>query len=393
MNATSRWVGPALVCLLGAGFLASCGSETRTVGASSSTVPLTSADVQQPGPLAVGVTTVTFVDASRPTMPNGTYAGAPTRTLVTEIWYPTDTAPAPGDDETRDAPLRHGATLPLIVYSHGFISSRTGGAYLARHLASLGYIVAAPDFPLTKMGAPGGANLLDVAQQPGDVRFVIDQLLAGAEFGGAIDRQRIGLTGLSLGGMTTFLATFHPTLRDPRVKASAPMAGVACLFDHAFYDDRHIPLLIVHGDIDAIVPYPENSVVAYQDANAPKYLLTLIGGSHTGFGDGLEFFDTLDNVDDIGCNALRSSRVGDEGLGSLFDTLGGSAAGIVTGQCPAICTGPRPHAMRPSRQHDLTILSVTPFFEATLRGDARAQRFLDTTLAAENPDLQLQRQP
>jgi hypothetical protein len=32
--------------------------------------------------------TVTLVDSSRPTPPNGSYAGAPDRTLVTDIWYP-----------------------------------------------------------------------------------------------------------------------------------------------------------------------------------------------------------------------------------------------------------------------------------------------------------------
>src|SRR4030095_12425651 len=40
------------------------------------------------GPYGAGVRTVTLVDSSRPTSANGTYPGAPDRTLVTDIWYP-----------------------------------------------------------------------------------------------------------------------------------------------------------------------------------------------------------------------------------------------------------------------------------------------------------------
>ena len=45
--------------------------------------------------------------------------------------------------------------------------------------------------------------------------------------------------------------------------------------------------------------------------------------------------------------------------------------------------------MTPSRQHALTILSIFPFFEATLRGDSSARHFLETTLVAENPELRI----
>ena len=46
--------------------------------------------------------------------------------------------------------------------------------------------------------------------------------------------------------------------------------------------------------------------------------------------------------------------------------------------------------MRPSRQHTLTVLSIFPFFESTLHGDARARAFLEHTLAAENADATTQ---
>jgi len=366
-------------------------SATPTASPSATPRLPTSAEILAPGPHGVGVTTIKYVDTSRPTMPNGTYAGTASRTLVTEIWYPLAAPAAPSETEQRDAPIDTAATpYPLIMYSHGYIENRTGGAYLARHLASYGYIVAAPDFPLSNGGAPGGPTINDVPEQPGDISFVIDQLLApDTRFAGAIDAQRIGFTGLSLGGWTTFLAAYHPTLRDPRVRAAAPIAGPSCYFSHAYFADTDTPLLIVQGDLDALVPYTANSLVAYGNANPPKTLVTVHNGSHTGFS-GLGALIPGDNPDDVGCTALLSAlQKSPPDQEALLARLGGSAAGIDASPCVDPCTAPMPlpPSVPGTRQLQLAELSVFPFFEATLRGDAAMQRFLDQGLAAENPEI------
>jgi predicted dienelactone hydrolase len=407
-----RWCNCAALALaLGVAVcLAGCGESddaavvraTPTVAPTSTPIPLTSAQVLQPGPAAVGVTTITFDDTSRPTMANGSAPGLPSRTLITEIWYPAEPGATPAATETRDAPLaQNGRPYPLVIYSHGFASNRLAVGYLARQLASDGYVVASPDFPLTHAGTPGGPNFLDVVHQPGDVSFIIDQLLAmsadpHSAFSGAIDAQRIGLTGLSLGGMTTYLTTFDVLFRDPRVRAAAPQAGPACSFGSKFYTSAQVPLLIVHGDIDAIVPYQQNSVFAFGEAHPPKYLVTISAGSHTGFVDDGGLFESANNPDDIGCLALRpaGARAADSGE-TFFDMLGGSDAGIIMGDCPPGCAGPRhgPRAIRPSRQHQLTILSVVPFFEGYLRGNQQALDYLAHTLAGENADVAVQAEP
>jgi predicted dienelactone hydrolase len=87
-----------------------------------------SAERFEPGPFAVGSRDYTFVDPSRP----GQAARTP-RTLVTKVWFPVD-APGP---------------RPLVLYSHGFLGNRFGGRYLAKYLASRGYVVAAPGSPLS----------------------------------------------------------------------------------------------------------------------------------------------------------------------------------------------------------------------------------------------------
>ncbi|HLY83662.1 MAG TPA: hypothetical protein VKQ71_11785, partial [Acidimicrobiales bacterium] len=95
---------------------------------------------------AVGVTTLTFVDTSRPTPPAGNAPGAGSRTLTTIVRYPADgLAAAP---ETQAATPSHaGGPFPLIVFAHGYDSSPAVYAALLHAWASAGYVVAAPEFP------------------------------------------------------------------------------------------------------------------------------------------------------------------------------------------------------------------------------------------------------
>ena len=377
--------------------LAACGDddEWHAQVSVTPTPALRSAQLLQPGPFGIGVTTMTFEDTSRPTMENGTFAGSPTRVLVTEIWYPTAPGVETPAEEQRDAALaRNAAPYPLVVYAHGLGGTHTSGVYLTRHLASHGYIVAAPDFPLTRAGAPGGFNAVDVVEQPADVRFLNSQLLAvsadsASRFFGGIDAQRIGVTGLSLGGLTAYMVAFHPTLRDARVRAAAPQAGNACFLTHAFFGDTSVPLLIVHGDLDAVLPYAAHSLFAYGLANPPKWLVTITGGTHMGFGENActSFLNQANNPDDIACPASSGYYP------AVVEGLGGSGVGLVIADCQN-CPRPRPfsRSIRPCRQNDLTILSVYPFFEAILRGDQAARGFLEQTLAAENPELTVARQ-
>ena len=163
----------------------------------------------QPGPLTVVKVERDYVDVSRRTDANGDYPGAADRRLETTLWYPQN---------------RESAPYPLLVYSHGFSSSRQEAESLAAYLASHGYIVIAPTYPLTNLRAPGGPRVQDVVNQPADVRFLIDELLAASETPGnalyqQLDPERIGALGLSLGGLTSTLVAFHPDMRDPRISA------------------------------------------------------------------------------------------------------------------------------------------------------------------------------
>jgi dienelactone hydrolase len=376
--------------------LAGCQEDAREDPANIP--PLTSTDLLAPGPFVSGFRMFTFEDTIRPTMPNGDYEGGPSRVLSTTVWYPAE--------EDRIARLfgglnatvaKDGKPFPLIIYCHGFMSWGADAKYLAEHLAGHGYVVACPDFPLTNFFSPGGPNINDVVHQPGDVRFLIDKLLAhhanaGSPLYGAIDEARVGVMGLSLGGMTTSLVTFHPTLRDPRVTLAATLAGPGAMFSEVFYENGDVPLLAVHGDIDAIVDYETNALSTLTRAGPKVRLISILNASHTGFSDAASpLFDSLENPDVVGCLAIKG-RISDDA--SFLDLLGGHEEGIVEPNTPALCQNtPLPRSIRPSRQHELTILAVLSFFESLFapnpQARSQAAHFLNTTLARENPEIVL----
>lgn len=332
----------------------------------------------QPGELAVQQYAVTLVDESRPTAANGDYEGAASRRLEGQVWHPAE---------------KSGAPYPLIVYSHGFTSTWEGGAYLARHMASLGYVVAAVNYPLTNFMAPGGPNVMDVVNQPADVSFIIDSLLAdsataGHALEGMVDPARIGLTGISLGGMTTTLASFHPEMRDERIGAALSIAGPTSMFTEKFFTHADVPFMMLAGDIDALVPYATNAAPVLEKV-AYSELVTVTGASHTGFAGPAAPLRWLDNPDVIGCYMVKDNV--DEALDDeepWYNRIGTVEQGINHNAVNELCLmDPLPTALNVLRQHMITTVVVSSFFQSHFAADPAerqaARDYLDSTLASE----------
>jgi predicted dienelactone hydrolase len=339
-----------------------------------------------PGAFGVGVRTLPLVDATRPTQAHGGRPELPTRTLTTEVWYPIEGS---GLAAVRDAPRAPGR-FPLIVSSHGYGDLRTGLGYLNRLLASRGYVVAAPQFPLTNLVTPGGQLLADVVNQPADVRFVLDELLRlaaepGEWLAGGIDARRIGLQGLSLGGLTSLLVGYHPALRDRRVRAVLTLAPYSCPLTRRMLPHR-APLMLVAGDEDLITPTPTNAARTFERGRMQRTLVTLAAATHTAFS-GLVTFPSATSYDaDLGCAFLDgiTQEQFDEALAAF-----GSAAGEadLTG-CTLPCLGPVPATppMQAARQQELTQALATAFFDYRLRRSRAARCYLREVVAVENPD-------
>ncbi len=241
---------------------------------------------------AVGYETQTFTDTSRPTQANGAAPALPSRTLQTFIFYPA-TGPAPRAG-VGGAGIRLGAVadrsagpFPLIVFAHGFGTDPTLSEYssLLEQWAAAGYVVAAPLFPLTRGDAPGGPDLADFANQPADMGFVANQVVAllgtsGNPLSGLVNPKEIGAAGHSLGGVTTLGAVANTCCRISLFKAAVVMSGDPITFPTGSVNYAQAPpLLLVHGNADQAVPYV-SSIDAFNGASAPKGLLTVVGGNH-----------------------------------------------------------------------------------------------------------------
>ena len=255
---------------------ASCGGSGGDNGTrnppSSTTRTLPSA--AKPGTYAVGELTETFVDPSRRTESANGQGNAPTRTLVTVIRYPEGDGP-----------------FPLIVLAHGQTGNPNKFTQLTTAWASAGFVVAAPVFPLTNNQISFQTDG-DYVNQPADVRFVIDQMLARSNekngpLARRVDKRHIGVAGLSLGGATVYGIAFNRCCRDRRIDAALVMAGILLPYDGA-YEFPSDPLLIINGNGDSRGRDP------YGMASPPKYLMTLERPTHSP-----PFEDTPDPADEL----------------------------------------------------------------------------------------------
>jgi predicted dienelactone hydrolase len=338
---------------------------------------LESAALLERGPHRVASMDITLEDRSRAIAPHGDFPESPSRVLETRIWYPADMLSNPGM-----AALPH----PLLVYSHGFMSQRSAAAYKAEHLVSRGYIVVAMDFPLTHGGAPGGPRIEDLVNQPADVSFVLDELLArnadpDSPFYRTIDEQRIGAFGLSLGGATTTLLAYHPRSADDRIGAAVSIAGPSFMLDRRFFAVRDVPFLLLAGDIDAVVPYEQNAAPILDKVDG-ALLVTLANASHTGFAGEARHMRWLSNPDRVACAVLtsRNDTPRDEAP-RWYAAVGTPGDGVIATSPPPLCAmDPLPAAMNPIHQHRLTTMVVTAFFQSHFAEGAEARTYHDRLL-------------
>ena len=286
----------------------------------------------------VGLQTRVWIDDTRPNLFNAETG----RPLDARIWYPTRDFVEPrtiaqGDEGSEififgqavpGAHLSPGA-YPLIVLSHGNGGSAMQLMWLAQALAAEGYVVAALNHHGNTAVEPA---LLEQAfatpwERALDLSLLIDFMLDGPVFGPALDRERIGVGGFSIGGFSALVAaggrpdfnaydefcaseqrdaTCGPQLEnpdhsgagdrlqdDPYVRASrerltdfqgdpriqavfliAPALGAA--FQEHDLANLDAPIALITGDADTVAPASTNA--AFIAARSPDARLTLIEG-------------------------------------------------------------------------------------------------------------------
>jgi len=224
------------------------------------------------------------------------------------------------EDRKREIPLRvylprERSPAPVVLFSHGLGGSREGNAYLGIHWALRGYVAVFLQHPGSDSSvwrdvpprqrrsameqAAGSQNFLLRVK---DVKAVLDQLArwnegAGHSLAGRLDLRRVGMSGHSFGAVTTQAVSGQQfrgglAFTDPRITAAIAMSpsrprrgGDA---SQAF-GAVAIPWLLMTGtkDLAPIGGADLESRLVVFPALPPggKYELVLDGAEHSAFTD------------------------------------------------------------------------------------------------------------
>lgn len=361
--------------------------------------PATAEALAAPGRFSVGLTTVTLLDASRTTPPGGSLPGSDVRSLVTDLYYPAVGDGLPGEIVPAAPVALEAGPFPLIIFAHGFFGSRTNFAGTLEHLASHGYVVAAPEFPRTNLSTLGthSYNLVDFVNQPGDVSFVIDTLTghgdaAGEEYAAAVDGGAVGLLGHSFGGGTALLSVFGGPLADPRVGAVAAVAPFTCVFAPGMLQSMGVPLMLVHGTSDMIADVAWSEEI-FPLLPAPKWFAEIVGGDHLGYLADPNLPPNLRDAQVSGLFAAESDRFPAQ-FADLEAALRAQVPGIDPGHCAIRPIFPDPNSIHDPlvpapRQRQITDVALTAFLGAFVQHDRSAERFLAEGFSALAPEVRL----
>ncbi|MBI2598259.1 MAG: alpha/beta hydrolase [Candidatus Diapherotrites archaeon] len=242
--------------------------------------------------------------------------GFPKR-LAVAVWYPS----AGAETTHRYVPLvtagkvalqgkmQEGAKFPLVIFSHGYGGCAVQSVFFTEALARNGYIVAAPDhadakcssagkgiqlteFDLSIFGEPEKFDDTTFADRKEDVEAVIGKMLELSQdkesaFFNAIDSQKIGMAGHSLGGYTALsMLGGWESWKDKRIKA-------AVLFSP--YVKAHIlseklsgigsPIMLQGGTRDSPDITPLIEQLVFPALKPPKVFLILDGVGHMGWSN------------------------------------------------------------------------------------------------------------
>lgn len=223
--------------------------------------------------------------------------------------------------------------IPVVVFSHGLSSRPEDYSKGLNHLASYGYLVAAPQhigsdlIYLKEMFEGYHKNIFaenEFIDRPKDISFVIDELERRnkSEFQGKLNLKNVGITGHSFGGYTA-LAIAGATIdfdylqkacetpyaglnlslllecralelprenyqfRDPRV--TAVLAGNPVnrfIFGEKGISKISIPVLMASGSNDPAAPPVFEQALPFTWLNTPnKYLALIEGQAHVNFNE------------------------------------------------------------------------------------------------------------
>lgn len=256
--------------------------------------------------------------------------------LPTQLWYPSqtgDTSPHAYDDwfegTAVDGDPDCSEPRPVVVFSHGNTGVRYQSIFLTEHLATHGYVVAAPDHVGNTIFDDGDVPMGELlVRRPADIAAVFDALLVEPSLEGCVDPDAgYAVMGHSFGGYTSLAVAgavidwdaagaYCASLKDdpwlceevqawvaqgggtvdgadPRVWAAVPQtpAGYEVLLGGLELID--VPMMMMGGQNDTLTTMEEEVRPLYEGlTTTPRHLGELEGADHFDFSDACNILDT-----------------------------------------------------------------------------------------------------
>ena len=267
----------------GGGFVDQADGGGGTVAGSCAAAPYRDA-----GPYGVGIRTVAVagipVEIWYPADPHAV-KGQQTAGYDMRDWLPPEMAKAiPSTSDTsfsmaavRDAAASIHGPFPLLLFSHGLGGYRMQSSAIMAHVASWGFVVAAPEHVERGLAVVlGGTAPKDVSvSQLRDAkkRLLALNTTAKDALEGRIDAKSIAVFGHSMGGAAVAL-----------VAADDDVAGFATMASGGFSGAPAKPALMLAGAVDGIA---KGDVVgkSYAKLKGDKVLVSVANAGHLAFSD------------------------------------------------------------------------------------------------------------
>lgn len=217
--------------------------------------------------------------------------GKPTYTVNLIRWFlGSPTAPIPAGlpsnlpttlatDAYMNVPVSSHGPFPVVMFSHGFGGYPEQSSFLTDHLATWGFVVAAPDHRSRDLKSVAGGT---VGTGQSDVQDLRDALTlvttmdhdVGGLLHGKLDLTRVAALGHSAGGGAAI--TFAGDRAVRTYIGLAPAAGTP--------PPAGKPGMIIQGTADKVVPAGDTQRL-YARLKGPKRLVLIDGAGHNAFDD------------------------------------------------------------------------------------------------------------
>ena len=180
-----------------------------------------------------------------------------------------------------------GGPYGVVVFSHGFAGFPEQSVDLTTHLASWGWVVAAPDHVdrslsgLLGTAGQGVAPITDEALLTATLDLVVAE--AGNDqspLSGLVDPERVVAAGHSAGAGASY--RFAGT--DPRVDAAILYSVGTGREGSEMPDPPDVPTMVMLGDTDDIIP-ADTTRELYGRLDQPRFLVEIADSGHLVFSD------------------------------------------------------------------------------------------------------------